>query len=117
MFREDSDAEEEVAHQGRPNSAGADIKRVNRSVAQKNVAAETKMTKASSDALDVDPTVFEYDEVYDNLKSVETTVSHRLSQPLPQEQVRTRSISYVHKSLPLESYINYFTGHGRHTQY
>ena len=73
------------------NAHGA-VTRVNRILLQKSAAAVKEERKLYDDALGEDPSVFDYDGVYDTMKASETT-THALSRSQEKDAPKAR---YVH---------------------
>jgi Coiled-coil domain-containing protein 55 (DUF2040) len=78
IFGDESDGSDDKGdHQ---NNTGADVKRVNRILSQKASGANNDMQKLHNEALATDPSIFDYDEIYDSLRATEAASCHRLSQ-------------------------------------
>jgi Coiled-coil domain-containing protein 55 (DUF2040) len=83
VFGDDSEEEkdDENPNKKHGSTAAVDVRRVNRTLLQSSATAVKDASRAYEDALSADPSIFEYDEVYESLKSSEATTSHHLSKP------------------------------------
>ena len=89
VFRAADDSDED--DDDGDNAHGA-VTRVNRLLLQKSAVAQKEERKLYDDALGEDPSVFDYDGVYDTMKAAEVT-THALSRPQEKDAPKAR---YVH---------------------